>query len=325
MLSGIRNILAAATGLLLLTVTAAPASHAQAKKPTIMVVPDDAWCTANGYIIETDNQGKTTRTPDYERALQENIDLVTTITKIGELMNERQFPLKDLSTVIKNLNRNAAEDEMLVSRTSGASLAETPYDRVITRAKADIIVEVLWRVNTTGPKRSITYQLKGVDAYSGKNIASAEGTGAPSFSAEIPVLIEEAVLEKMDGFTSQLQSHFDDMVENGREVVLNVRVFDNGSGLSLEDEYDGEGLAEIIDSWMAQNTVNHRFNLSDQTENLMNFEQVRIPLYRPNGNPMDTRHFANSLRKFLGAAPYNITSKVVTKGLGRADVILGEK
>lgn len=71
MLSGIRNILAAATGLLLLTVTAAPASHAQAKKPTIMVVPDDAWCTANGYIIETDNQGKTTRTPDYERALQE--------------------------------------------------------------------------------------------------------------------------------------------------------------------------------------------------------------------------------------------------------------
>ena len=284
MLSGIRNILAAATGLLLLTVTAAPASHAQAKKPTIMVVPDDAWCTANGYIIETDNQGKTTRTPDYERALQENIDLVTTITKIGELMNERQFPLKDLSTVIKNLNRNAAEDEMLVSRTSGASLAETPYDRVITRAKADIIVEVLWRVNTTGPKRSITYQLKGVDAYSGKNIASAEGTGAPSFSAEIPVLIEEAVLEKMDGFTSQLQSHFDDMVENGREVVLNVRVFDNGSGLSLEDEYDGEELAEIIDSWMAQNTVNHRFNLSDQTENLMNFEQVRIPLYRPDGN-----------------------------------------
>ncbi len=325
MLSHIKSFLAAGAALLLLTAVAPQAANAQAKKPTIMVVPDDAWCTANGYVIETENQGKVTRTPDYERALQENIDLVTTITKIGELMNERDFPLKDLSTIIKNINRNAAEDEMLVSRTSGASLAETPYDRVITRAKADIIVELLWRVNTTGPKRSITYQLKGVDAYSGKNIASAEGTGAPSFSAEIPVLIEEAVLEKMDGFTSQLQNHFDDMVENGREVVLNVRVFDNGSGLTLEDEYDGEELASIIDDWMAQNTVNHRYNLSDQTENLMYFEQVRIPLYRPNGNAMDTRHFANALRKFLSEAPYNITSKVVTKGLGRADVILGEK
>lgn len=309
----------------ILGLATAPGAFAQAKKPTIMIVPDDAWCSANGYMIETENQGKITRTPNYERALQENIDLVTTITKIGELMNERGFPLKDLSTVIKSINRNAAEDEMLTSSTSGATLAESPYDRLLDRAKADIIVELLWRVNTVGPKHSITYQLKGVDSYSMKNIASAEGTGAPSFSADIPVLIEEAVLEKMDGFASQLQAHFDDMVENGREVVLNIRVFDNGSGLSLEDEYGGEELADIIDSWMAQNTVNHRFSLSDQTENLMRFEQVRIPLYRSNGTAMDTRYFANTLRKFLSNSPYNITSKVVTKGLGRADIILGEK
>lgn len=300
-------------------------ASAQAKKPTIMVVPDDAWCIANGYYVETDNQGRITRTPDYERALQEDMDLVTTITKIGELMNERGFPMKDLSSAIKTINRNSAEDEMLTSRTSGSAIAETAYDKIITRAKADILVELLWRINTTGPKQSITYQLKGVDAYSNKNIASAEGTGAPSFTAEIPVLIEEAVLEKMDGFASQLQAHFDDMVENGREVVLNIRVFDDGSGFSLEEEYDNEELADIIDAWMGQNTVNHRYNLSDQTENLMFFEQVRIPLYRSNGTAMDTRYFANSLRKFLAAAPYNITSKVVTKGLGRADIILGEK
>lgn len=300
-------------------------ANAQAKKPTLMVVPDDAWCTANGYMIETDNQGHITRIPDYERALQENIDLVTTITKIGELMNERNFPLKDLSTAIKQINRNTTEDAMLTSRTTGASLAETPYDRVITRAKADILIELLWRVNTVGPKKSITYQIKGVDAYSGKNVASAEGTGPASFSTDVPTLIEESVLEKMDGFTSQLQSHFDDMVENGREVVLNVRIFDNGSGLSLEDEYDGQELASIIDDWMAQNTVNHRYSLSGQTDDMMSFEQVRIPLYRENGTAMDTRAFANTLRKFLAGAPYNITSKVVTKGLGRADIILGEK
>lgn len=303
----------------------AVSANAQAKKPTLMVVPDDSWCSANGFMVETVNQGRTTRTPDYERALQENVDLVTTITKIGELMNERNFPLKDLATTIKTINRNEAEDQMLSSSTSNASLSETPYDRVITRAKADILLELLWRVNTVGPKKSITYQIKGVDAYSGKNIASAEGTGPASFSADIPTLIEEAVIEKMDGFTSQLQVYFEDMVDNGREVVLNVRVFDNGSGLTLEDEYGGEELADIIDNWMAQNTVNHRYSLSDQTSDMMSFEQVRIPLYRANGTAMDTRAFANSLRKYLAQAPYNITSKVVTKGLGRADIILGEK
>ena len=129
----------------------------------------------------------------------------------------------------------------------------------------------------------------------------------------------------MDNFCAQLQAHFDDMVANGREVIVNLRIFDNGSGLTFEDEYDGTELVEIIDDWMAQNTVNHRYSMLDATEDYLSFEQVRIPLYRPNGMPMDTRHFVSQLRKFLSAAPYNITSKLMTKGLGRAELILGEK
>ena len=129
----------------------------------------------------------------------------------------------------------------------------------------------------------------------------------------------------MDGFLSQLQSHFEDLLENGREVAFSVKVFDNGSGISLEDEFDGEELTDIIEAWMAQNTVNHRFNMTDATENQITFEQVRIPIYRENGMPMDTRQFVNNLRKHLRAEPYNIVSKVDTQGLGRADLIIGEK
>lgn len=297
----------------------------QAKKPTLMVVPGDTWCSANGYMIETNNQGRVSAIPDYERALRENMDLANAITKVNELMAERGFPLKDLASIIKTINQNAAEDEMTVSRTSGATLAETPLDRLYNRAKADIIIELVWKVNQMGPKSSVTYALKGVDAYTNKQVAAAEGTGAQSFTAEIPVLIEEAALEKMDGFVAQLQDHFDDMLENGREIILNVRVFDNGSGLSLEDEYDGEELTDIIDLWMSQNTVNHRYNLSDATESALHFEQVRIPMYRENGMAMDARAFSNTLRKYLGKAPFNIPCKILTKGLGRADVVLGEK
>ena len=104
-----------------------------------------------------------------------------------------------------------------------------------------------------------------------------------------------------------------------------MRTFDNGSGASLEDEYSGQELTEIIDEWVAQNTVEHRYNLTDATEDMMIFEQVRIPLYRPNGMPMDTRHFANELRKYLKKTPFNLTSKVLTKGLGKAIVVIGEK
>ena len=138
-------------------------------------------------------------------------------------------------------------------------------------------------------------------------------------------MVDISTLEKMDGFIAQLQAHFDDLLTNGREVNVNIRVFDNGSGMSLEDEYDGYELIDIIDDWMAQNTVQHRYSLTDATENMMRFEQVRIPLYRENGMPMDTRRFVTELRRYLSKEPFNITSKVLTKGLGRADLVLGEK
>ena len=297
----------------------------QAKKPTIMVVPADVWCSENGYMTTYDNQGDEVSVPDYEKAVQNDMDLVNAITKIGELMAERGLPLKDLASTVRSIRQSSAEDEMTVSRSSGSSLTESPLDKLLNRAKADILVELAWKINTVGPKQSVTYTLRGIDAYTNKQVAAAQGTGAPSFSAEIPVLIEEATLEKMDGFIAQLQAHFDDLLANGREVNVNIRVFDNGSGMSLEDEYDGYELIDIIDDWMAQNTVQHRYSLTDTTENMMRFEQVRIPLYRENGMPMDTRRFVTELRRYLSKEPFNITSKVLTKGLGRADLVLGEK
>ena len=50
------------------------ATFAQAKKPTIMVVPSDVWCNKNGYMQEFDNQGTVVKVPDYKKALQEKTE-----------------------------------------------------------------------------------------------------------------------------------------------------------------------------------------------------------------------------------------------------------
>ena len=197
-------------------------------------------------------------------------------------------------------------------------------NHIMPACKADILIEVVWNINTMGPKRSVTYTLRGLDAYTNKQVAATQGTGEPSMAAEVAVLLEEAVVDKMDAFVSQLQKHFDDLMANGREVALEVRVFDNGSGVNLESEFGGAELQEIIEDWVAQNTVAHRFSLTDATENMMLFEQVRIPLYRENGMARDTRSFANDLRKYLNQKA-NLTCKVMTKGLGKAELVIGEK
>lgn len=299
------------------------AASAQVKKPTLMVVPADNWCVRNGYITKFNDQGTMVDVPNYKQALQNSSDCYNVITKINTLMSDRQFPLKDLSSVTKSMETNQAMDAVTTSK-SGTGLAESPLDVIKRNANADIIIELNWSVNTTGPKRSITYSLAAKDAYTDKQVAGCQGTGTPSFSAEIPVLLEEAVIGNMDNFTSQLQAHFDDMMENGREVTMEVKVVDNGSGIDMTSEYDGNELTDIIDDWVSDNSVNHRYNLSQGSENFLKFEQIRIALYQANGRPNDTRRWARELVKFL-TSKYQIPCRVDIRGLGKAVVMIGEK
>jgi len=295
----------------------------QAKKPTLMVVPSDVWCNTNGYMISHDNMGTKQLIPDYKAAMQSNADLLLVISTINNMMADRGFPLKNLESALKSIEQRTAEDNMTTSK-GGAELKESPLDRLKRTAKADIILQLTWTVNATGPKKSVTFNLQGIDAYTDKQIAGATGTGAPSFSAELPVLLEEAVLSHIDNFAARLQAHFEDLFKNGREVRVDIRVFNNGSGLDLETEYDGYELTEILDNWMAENTVQGRYSKADASPNFIIFEQVRIPLYNAKGQAMDSEAFVRELMRFL-KSKYNISSKVMTRGLGNTVLVLGEK
>lgn len=192
-----------------------------------MVVPSDVWCNQNGYMLSYNNQGTIVKVPDYKRAFQENAQVLQVISQINGMMAERGFPLKNMESAIKTLESNAAEDNMRSSKDSGSGVSESPIDALKKVAKADIIMQLTWTINKTGPKKSINFNLQGLDAYTDKQIATASGTGAPSFAAEVPVLLSEAVLSHMDNFSSSLQTHFDDMFENGREIIIRIQKWDD--------------------------------------------------------------------------------------------------
>lgn len=311
--------------LLLSALIVATGAFAQAKKPTLMVVPSDVWCNQNGYITEYDNQGTIVKVPDYQQALQSDMDLKLAISKINALMADRGFPLKDLEQQIKLINQQTAEMNITTSK-SGNQMAESPTDRLWRTAKADIILELTWNLSTQGPKHTLSFILEGKDSYTGKSIGAATGVSTPSFSAELPALLEEAVLAHIDNFNNSLQAYFDDLFANGREVALDIRVFENNEkGIDLETEYNGLELSEIIDNWMAANTVQGRFTKLGASENYISYEQVRIPLYNAAGVAMDTEAFARQLRKVLQKEPYNIPVKLLNRGLGRTILVLGEK
>ena len=296
-------------------------AFSQAKKPTLMVVPSDLYCNQHGYMQTFNNQGQTENVPDYKRALQNDPQLLTGITVIGQMMADRGFPLKLMEQELKNLNEESAEDALLTSK-SGSDIAESPVDRLKKKSKSDIILQTTWLVNRTGPKYSLTFNLQGIDAYTNKQIAACQGTGDPTFSAELPVLIEESIANHLETFTTQLQNHFNDMFENGREITLRVKKWED-SEFDLESEFDGTELSDIIEDWISANTVKGRFNTSDATENFMYFEQVRIPLFDENQRAMDARRWTRGLINKLKTL--GVPAKLMMKGLGQATIVIGGK
>jgi hypothetical protein len=311
---------------LIILVVALLQGYGQAKKPTIMVIPSRQWCFARGYYTMADNFGVKEKTPDFQKAFDENPDLLLVISKINSLYTDRGYPLKDLSQVLASIRGNNAEDAALnLDRQAGGqgAMAESLFDKVRNTAKADILIELQWDVNP-GVQRAVTFIMRGIDAYSDKQIAGSEGTGPTSMSSPVPVLLQEAVLAHIDNFNARLQAHFDDLFANGREIRVDLRR-DTNWDKNFDDDFGSDELSAQIESWLNKNTVKGRFSTQEATENKLVFMQVRIPMYDANQRAIDARAFGRDLAKYLKAAPFNINTKVITKGLGYVQLICGGK
>jgi len=296
--------------------------HAQtAKKPIIMIVPSDNWCTQRYFTQTFKDQGRTVRVSDYGLAFQEDTELGGVISKVGEVLTELGYELKDCEQELKNIAIRSGEDNVTMSK-SGAMLSENPIDVLKRRAKADIILQVGWQEVREQEGKSISFTLEAFDAYTSKRIASSSGLSEPS-TESVPRILQKCIKDRIDVFDRQMLNYYCNLQTNGREIILTVRVWDNWDN-DLETEYNGEELLDCIQSWLHDNTVNNAFNLLDATEMIAQFEQVRIPFFDEKGRALDARAFATKLRKHLNAV-YGIEAKVMTRGLGEAIVVLGEK
>ena len=293
-----------------------------AKKPTIMVLPSDTWCTYRYYTNKYNNQGKQIVTFDYGRAFLEDPELGDVVRKIGEILTAKGYSLKDCAQELKAINDRQAE-EMVTTNSLGDEIAESPLDVLKRRSKADILIYVDWKLVPEKKGQTLRLTIEAFDTYTNKRIATATGLGKPSKDLR-PRMIENTLAEYINNFDTQMTMYYNDLQQNGREIKFSVRAWDSGE-IQLFDEYDGDELIEIIEDWMYDNTVGGAYNLSDATNTRAEFEQVRIPFFDERNRAMDARSFARRLRKFLAAEPYNVPMTIHTRGLGEVIVVLGEK
>jgi hypothetical protein len=291
---------------------------AQAVQPSLMVFPSRAWCHQNGFEkVVVKANGKEVRVQEYDKAFIDNKDLGPAVRTIGKMMQDRGFQLVDLEAQLASQDLESALDN-----AGDEDIDVSAYDKLLETAGPDIALHINYYTETQGPRVTLFYDLTAFDAYTNKQVAS---TGlisyGPVMSAPLQTLIQSALLSSIDAFNAQLMQHFMDMQEKGREISVRINTF-SGWEDGLETEVNGRELTEILEEWMTNNCVAGRNHQKTASETSMYYDSARIPLFNENGKAVQAKQWLNGLRKYLKTL--NVPSKVKTRGLGQAQLIIGE-
>ena len=275
----------------------------KAMKPIIMVIPEKAWCINQGFVKDNDP-----KSPDYEKALL-NDDVLNVITKMGGIMQERGYPLKNLQSALDELKNEEALDTSLKSKADG-EIMEDELDMLTRVAQADILVNIAFTRTTYGPRNMIEFRVTSIDAATSKQIGGETGRSSAS-GAPISALLEESVLGFIDNFTGSIQRHFEDLATNGREGSV---IFKIASDCPLNFE------SEV--------TLNGETGELNEVIPRLSYEQVRFPLFskgkfggKPRAINMDS--FIKPITSFLSQFGISVATKPI--GIGKTYVILGGK
>lgn len=301
-------------------------------KPILMVVPSDVYCTSMNYVQTwTDETGAKHTVPDYDIFNREDSrDLRLVIASLNDIFNKKGFEVQSLEYLLKNMKQEKDENSFISGDYDlDGEIAESPTDLIKRTAHVDFIVDLDFSVMEKGSQRYVTFDMRVVDQGSNaKEIAHAHGDGKPSMSASVNTLLEEAVLNHLDGFCKKLLDHYVFMSENGRQITVKVKRTDNSEYDFKTSSFTFEGeetmLSDIIYYWLQDNTVDNN-PIRTMTPNILTFNQVMMPVTKVGRRGavqrMDTNDFGIMLQKYL-LENFDIQCTVYMRGPSEVWMIL---
>ena len=289
----------------------------QQQKPTMLVLPSDQLLQRYGKLKQQEALGKTLQVRDYAGYLLTDEDSKFIISTIQSKFIDFGYPLNDLEQTLKSIN-----DQEMIDAVDG--IQKDAKTVLLTSAKPDIILELDYSIQTDRStrdfKKSLTYTLRAIDAFSNKVVATIQQTNFDNGKDKTPAGLMQAALDKdSKTFTQQINDHFNNIVANGRDITLRVTI-ENGVNLTMSDEcLDGDAYSDFIIDWVKVNTLQGAYNMSRNTETEMYFTNVRIKTLNENGTQYSAYDFARELSKALNKG-CGIKSKNTTQGLGDATI-----
>ena len=282
---------------LLMTVIISTTVYAQMKKPSIIVIPSKQWMKAGGHTMQFNNQGMTENVPNYRSALESDPTLNQVLVKLSGVIRNRGFEVSMLEPMLDNLDKKMAAINM-----DQDGIVQSSEDILASTAKADLIVDLSYTINQRGPQKSVQFTLYAKDAGTGSLAGQVTGNTEPS-SGSIPEEMSAALNLYMDNFQNDLMKYFEDIVNNGRSIRIDINTTDNFDEDLYSDSYGDDDLMTLIEDYVWENTVGNNYNLQDATGTSMVFTGTKIPLEftdkKGRVKKLDAFNFGKNLARYL--------------------------
>ena len=229
---------------------------------------------------------------DIRKALDVSNEKRQVIAQISGAFADKGFQTKDFYANFKAVTQNSAFEDG--TKTDLKS-------QIIQSSGADIFVEADININKSGDGNSVRVVLKACESSTAKVLASKIGDSGKFYTTDYGKLGAKAVQKAMEGFLTTMQQSFNDMIENGRSIVVNV-TFSEMSDYDTSTELgeDGFELRDLLELWMEENAYKNYYHIQGTTDKKMIFDEVRIPLKDPTtGRNYNINKFSMSLAKFF--------------------------
>ena len=229
---------------------------------------------------------------DIRKALDVSNEKRQVIAQISGAFADKGFQTKDFYANFKTVTQNSAFEDG--TKTDLKS-------QIIQSSGADIFVEADININKSGDGNSVRVVIKACEASTSKVLASKIGDSGKFYTTDYGKLGAKAVQKAMEGFLTTMQQSFNDMIANGRSIVVNV-TFSEMSDYDTTTELgeDGFELRDLLELWMEENAYKNYYHIQGTTDKKMVFDEVRIPLKDPTtGRNYNINKFSMSLASFF--------------------------
>jgi hypothetical protein len=238
---------------------------------------------------------------DLRTILEQDVNKRIALTKIKESFDSRGFTTVDFVAKLK-----AAQDNNVFTSNSQTDIKA----QIVQMSGADIFVEAEVDVDKGQNGTEVRLILTGYDASTGNSLSNKVGNSGRFYTDDIAKLAAKAVESICEDFLNVMQTKFNDVVENGRSIIIQFSI-DGNSSYNLSSELGGDGLplSDILEIWMEENAYKNNYHIQGTTDLTMIFDDVRIPLKdQSTGNNYNPNKFALEIFKYLKSADVGLES-----------------